>query len=730
MATQIKLAQLIQDGAADGQVIAWNDTAGFWEPTTSGAGNGIYGGSDFIALSAVATVQEDSSFEVDYFNDQYAIYVEDQFEGGGLYLSNKQDTHNINLTFSGTTLRSNLHSDDSPTSILFDTPTLSGADQTTGTLRFLRSTAEFKPTSGTSTFTDFELNPTINQTGGASGATFGIKINPTLTAVGSGGFTGLSIAASGQTALHTTAGLVKFDLGSDASYDTIYRGTNGALTRLANGTNGQVLTATTSGAPSWQDPPVGGDILNGGNTFGSAITIGTNDNWDVNFEQNGTVAMTILASKNIQIINSVAATNTITNRFVIRTNSTGTAAANFGGAIKFEGESSTTNNRDMGRLSSYWATATDASRLSAFSISGYNVSTENTLLTLTGTGAARLNQYGSGTFTGTAAYALQVDASGNIIEGTVSGGGGDISNGGNTFGSAITIGTNDAFGLNLETNGTTRISMTSAGEIDLGQAAAQRILLRTSAASSSGGVELSTTAQSNTTDVGFKITGPAYTLANANNKTVQITNTYTRSSGSGFVTTLAINPTINISSTASTSAAAIDISPTLTSLSGTFYGLYMNFNNSNAFGIYQSGSSTSNVFGGKMAVGSVTAPTETFKVTGDAAITSNLTVEGQYASTRHAITDGVDPVADWNNGNVQTITVQANRTFTFSNPKSGGRYLLFITQGSGGSKLITWPTIKWRGGTAPTLTTAAGKIDIITLVYDGSSYYGDASLNY
>lgn len=40
-------------------------------------------------------------------------------------------------------------------------------------------------------------------------------------------------------------------LGSDASYDTYYRSSGGILTRLANGTTGQVLTATTSAAPSW-----------------------------------------------------------------------------------------------------------------------------------------------------------------------------------------------------------------------------------------------------------------------------------------------------------------------------------------------------------------------------------------------------------------------------------------------------------------------------------------------
>ena len=46
-------------------------------------------------------------------------------------------------------------------------------------------------------------------------------------------------------------------LGSDASYDTYYRGSTGVLTRLANGTTGQVLSATTGAAPSWITNGVG-----------------------------------------------------------------------------------------------------------------------------------------------------------------------------------------------------------------------------------------------------------------------------------------------------------------------------------------------------------------------------------------------------------------------------------------------------------------------------------------
>lgn len=103
---------------------------------------------------------------------------------------------------------------------------------------------------------------------------------------------------------------------------------------------------------------------------------------------------------------------------------------------------------------------------------------------------------------------------------------------------------------------------------------------------------------------------------------------------------------------------------------------------------------------------------------------------GQYASTKFGLTDGATIALDWNNGNVQSVTLGGNRTFTFANPLSGGRYLIELIQDATGSRTITWPTIKWRGGTPPTLTTTATKTDLITLIYDGTSYSGDASLNY
>lgn len=58
------------------------------------------------------------------------------------------------------------------------------AGVTTGTNRSMYMVDTFRPTSGTTVYTGFEIAPTINQTGGANGATRGVYINPTFTAVG------------------------------------------------------------------------------------------------------------------------------------------------------------------------------------------------------------------------------------------------------------------------------------------------------------------------------------------------------------------------------------------------------------------------------------------------------------------------------------------------------------------------------------------------------------------
>lgn len=63
-------------------------------------------------------------------------------------------------------------------------------------------------------------------------------------------------------------GAVKMDLGSDANYDTYFRNSSGAITRLPAGTDGNVLTThSTSSAPTWSP------VVTSLNSQAGAVTI-------------------------------------------------------------------------------------------------------------------------------------------------------------------------------------------------------------------------------------------------------------------------------------------------------------------------------------------------------------------------------------------------------------------------------------------------------------------------
>ena len=63
---------------------------------------------------------------------------------------------------------------------------------------------------------------------------------------------------------------------------------------------------------------------------------------------------------------------------------------------------------------------------------------------------------------------IKFDASGFAVCGTDAAGTGDIVNGGNTTGAAVTVGTNDAQSLNFETNNATNMTILSGGNVGIG----------------------------------------------------------------------------------------------------------------------------------------------------------------------------------------------------------------------------------------------------------------------
>lgn len=80
---------------------------------------------------------------------------------------------------------------------------------------------------------------------------------------------------------------------------------------------------------------------------------------------------------------------------------------------------------------------------------------------------------------------------------------------------------------------------------------------------------------------------------------------------------------------------------------------------------------------------------------------------------------------DLSKGNIHHITMPAgNITIAISNGTAGQCFIVRILQDGTGSRTVTWfTTIKWVGGSAPTLTGTASKADTLGFEVTGSSTY-------
>lgn len=82
------------------------------------------------------------------------------------------------------------------------------------------------------------------------------------------------------------------------------------------------------------------------------------------------------------------------------------------------------------------------------------------------------------------------------------------------------------------------------------------------------------------------------------------------------------------------------------------------------------------------------------------------------------------------NGNVQKITLTGSITLNaFANAEAGQSMTLVVTQPASGGPYTLTSTMKFAGGTK-TLSTAANAIDIISIFYDGTTYYASLATNF
>ena len=117
------------------------------------------------------------------------------------------------------------------------------------------------------------------------------------------------------------------------------------------------------------------------------------------------------------------------------------------------------------------------------------------------------------------------------------------------------------------------------------------------------------------------------------------------------------------------------------------------------------------------------------------AATATYTNKTLVNPTINNYTEGVVPIGtvttastiSLTNGTVQTATLTASTACTFTMPTAAGgkSFVLYLKQpASTGNGTATFTGVKWPAAGAPTITAAAGKMDVLSFFSDGTNWYG------
>jgi len=258
--------------------------------------------------------------------------------------------------------------------------------------------------------------------------------------------------------------------------------------------------------------------------------------------------------------------------------------------------------------------------------------------------------------------------------------------------------------------------------------------------------------------------------ANTGDQTITLTGAVTGSGTGSFATTIATPGTLTVSSTnsnatahthaiTSSSAPGAAASLLATDASGIIgstgtrivKGWFVDLTVTNAIvgsvtgnaGTVTTNANLTGVItssGNATSTGSQTGTGNTFAMSASPTFTGTVTVAAQTTTGISYLNGGVieetvfsngnsgtSKAINLDNGNLQSVTITGAVAITQTTPTHPGKYTLIITQ-DGSGHVYSLSGIKWAGGTTPTYSTAASKVDIFSIIYDGTNYYGMAGI--